>query len=247
MTALSSISSGYDSPAAAVVAREAGCTHTITIGKSSSYWRGSDSGKPIADKLGMTCDEYDRTASSYPDEVAVWAGCAWGGTLNYTLFEYPSPLCLFFTGWHGDTMWNLNDRIDPELQSHSDPFVRPDIGALGLCELRLMRGLWHCTVPFWGVRHAHELVKVTHSDEMIPWRIGGPYDKPIARRLAEEAGADRESFGQLKKNASLPDPFRWPRSPSDQASFREYLVELGGFAPSRLPAEFIRRSPPLKA
>ena len=33
---------------------------------------------------------------------------------------------------------------------------------------------------------------------MQPWSIGGTYDRPIARRIGEEAGVPREAFGQTK-------------------------------------------------
>jgi hypothetical protein len=33
---------------------------------------------------------------------------------------------------------------------------------------------------------------------MRPWSIGGTYDRPIARRLGEEAGVPRDAFGQTK-------------------------------------------------
>ncbi len=187
VSTLCSISSGYDSPAAAVVAREAGCTHTVTIKDSSSLWRGSDSGLPVAEALGMSCMEYARTAKDYPLEETIWAACAWGGTLNYTLFDYTSPLCLFFTGWCGDTMW---DRVG----EHSmDPFETRTVGSLGFSEFRLSRGVWQCVVPFWGARHLPQLKRITSSTEMLPWSLGINYDRPIARRLAEEAGVPRRA------------------------------------------------------
>ena len=33
---------------------------------------------------------------------------------------------------------------------------------------------------------------------MRPWSIGGAYDRPIPRRIAEEAGVPRDLFGQNK-------------------------------------------------
>jgi hypothetical protein len=39
---------------------------------------------------------------------------------------------------------------------------------------------------------------------MHPWKLGnGYYDRPIARRIAEEAGVPREFFGQRKRGAGL--------------------------------------------
>lgn len=236
VTSLCTVSSGYDSSATAVVAREAGCTETVTIRDSTSFWRGSDSGERVAKMLGLGCREYPRMAVEYPLEEAVWAGSIWAGILNWTLFDYPSPLSLFFTGCHGEKMW---DRVDHD---HPDPFARRHISSLGFCEFRLFRGSWQCPVPFWAVRHAKELKRITVSDEMKPWWFGADYDKPIARRLLEEAGVPRSLFGRTNKNSVLPDPFPWPRSPGAQASYRQFLRDQGIPSPARTKAEFIRKT-----
>ena len=34
---------------------------------------------------------------------------------------------------------------------------------------------------------------------MKPWSVAKSYDRPIARRIAEEAGVPRHLFGQVKK------------------------------------------------
>jgi hypothetical protein len=39
--------------------------------------------------------------------------------------------------------------------------------------------------------------------EMAPWSIGGEYDRPIPRRIVEEAGVERDSFGQSKKAVAV--------------------------------------------
>lgn len=46
---LTSLSSGYDACATAVIAKSAGCTRAVTIEQSNSLWRGADTGAPIAD------------------------------------------------------------------------------------------------------------------------------------------------------------------------------------------------------
>jgi hypothetical protein len=43
---------------------------------------------------------------------------------------------------------------------------------------------------------------------MNPWSLGAGYDKPIARRLAEEAGVPRHLFGQAKKGGPRRSPQR---------------------------------------
>ena len=114
-------------------------------------------------------------------EEAIWAATGRAGILNWTQFDYPEPLCLMFTGCHGEKMW---DRV---CHDHPDPFVRRDEASLGFCEFRLFKGVFQCVVPFWGVRHSHELRAITLSDEMKPWYMNRDYDKPIARRIVEDA------------------------------------------------------------
>jgi hypothetical protein len=133
-------------------------------------------------------------------------------------------------------MW---DRVDHD---HPDPFVRRDIASLGFCEFRLHKGVWQCTLPFWGVRHSDQLKRITLSNEMVPWYMQADYDKPIARRLVEEAGVPRALFGQTKKNSVLPDPFAWPRSPSAQKRFQEFLRVRGIGGPGPIIVQFFRKA-----
>jgi len=221
ISTLTSISSGYDSSASAVIAREAGCGDSVTIDKSSSLWRGSDSGVNVAKHLGLSCKEYPLMAKEYPSEAAVWASEGKAGVLNWTLFDYPEPLCLFFTGCHGEKMW---DRV---LHDHPDPFVRRDTSSLGFCEFRLFQGVFQCVVPFWGVRHSMELRKVTESQEMSPWYRNVDYDKPAARRILQEAGVPGHLFGTRKKNTSHEASFKWPYSKDDQESYETFLEDRG--------------------
>lgn len=62
---------------------------------------------------------------------------------------------------------------------------------------------------------------------MRPWSVGGSYDRPIARRVGEEAGIPRHLFGTLKKNTSLEARFHWPVSRSAQKSYADYLRRQG--------------------
>ena len=234
ITPLSGISRGYDSCAAAVISREAGCTQTVTIKHSASLWRGSDSGARIAEKLGMLCTEHPRTAKHYPLEQAMWAAAGRAGILSWTLFDFPEPLCLFFTGWHGEKMWDRVSHDSP------DPFVRRDPGSLDFCEYRLHKGIFQCPVPFWAARHNQETREITLSDEMKPWYTNKDYDKPIARRIIEEAGVPGNLFGTLKKNTSHEEPFRWPYSPDTRASFAEYLRKRGMRSPSAAMVRLLR-------
>ena len=230
---LASISSGYDSPAAAVVAKHAGCTQAVTLKQSSSFWRGSDSGQEIAGHLGLSCRSYDRTAETYPHEEAFWAASGHCNLLSWTLFEYPEPVCLFFVGCYGDAIW---DR-----KKLRDPFSFHVWDDLAMSEYRLIRGMLQCVVPFWGMRHDKEIEAITFSEEMAPWTMHNNYDRPIARRLVEEAGVPRGAFAVRKKDTSHEAAFRWPYTPASQARFRQYLESRSLTAPRPFMVRFLRR------
>jgi hypothetical protein len=69
--------------------------------------------------------------------------------------------------------------------------------ALG--EFRLRTGFLHFAPATIAAVHAPLIHGWNTAPEMQPWSIGGDYDKPIARRIAEEAGVPRHLFGQEKK------------------------------------------------
>lgn len=70
---LATISSGYDSPAAAVMAKHAGCNEAVSITDATSIIGKSDSGLKIANALGMNCKIYKRVPDQYHNEIAFWA------------------------------------------------------------------------------------------------------------------------------------------------------------------------------
>lgn len=223
---VATVSSGYDASVAAVIAREAGCRRTVTIRRATSLWRGSDSGEEVARHLELACTTSDRTARRYPFEEAIWAVAARPGVMNWTLFDYAEPLSLLFTGSYGDKVWGRR-RLDI-----SDPFELTYLSHGGIGEFRLLRGVFHCPVPFWGMRHFRELEAISFSEEMEPWVLHRAYDRPIARRIVEEAGVPREAFARRKKNTSHDAAFLWPYSAASLARFRAFLESRGIRAPS---------------
>jgi hypothetical protein len=236
VTPLASISTGYDSATSAVVARQAGCTQAVTFTTATSLANRPDSGAANAGRLGLACREYPRTAAVYPHEVKVWAAAGRPGELNWTQFDFPEPLCLFFTGIHGDEMWS---RKTLDL---SDSFWRAEIDGFGLCEFRLFKGVFHCAVPFWGCRRAQEIQAITFSKPMEPWARFTDYDRPIPTRLLEEAGLPRTEFGQRKNNTSTEAPFLWPYSAEAQALFAQYLKARNVAVPSSPRIALARRA-----
>jgi hypothetical protein len=233
---LTSISSGYDSAAVAAVVSQVGCKRAATIGQSTSLWRGSDSGANIAAILGLECQSYRRTSRSFPHEESIWAAGGRPGVLNWTLFDYPEPLCCFFSGCHGDKLW---ERTTAELR---DPFEIPSIADLGIGEFRLIKGIFHCPMPFWGIRHLRQIRAIGLQEEMKPWMLGTRgYDRPIARRIIEEAGIPRGAFAVRKKNTAHEAAFLWPYSPDAGERFAAYLSNQGLYAPRPLTLSLVRR------
>jgi hypothetical protein len=229
---LATVSSGYDSPAVALLSRHAGCERAITISDSNSMWRGSDSGTAIAKKLGLSCRSYRRTAASYPNEIAVWAASGKAGLLSWSRFEWPGPVCAAFLGSYCDTIWSRK-RIPRDYTERSQSF-------LSMGEFRLWSGMLQCPVSFLGMHHAEEINAIASLPEMEPWSVGGSYDRPIPRRMLEEAGLARGSFAQRKKDTSHESPFRWPYSREASQSFRSYLLARGRRVPHMSSVAIIR-------
>ena len=230
------LSRGYDSVASAVIAKWLGCTRAATIRQSRSLWRGSDSGTDIARHLGLSCKSYPRVAKRYALEETIWAASGRPGLMNWTLFDYPRPLSLFLTGSYGDKVWSCGRRV------YSDPLAGTIPSDLGLAEFRLFRGIFHCPPPFWGMRHYRELQTLSFSEEMEPWTLHNDYDRPIPRRIAEEAGVPREAFGMRKMNTSHEAAFLWPYSPEVEQDFTAYLHKQGVFSPTSHQVWALRRA-----
>lgn len=188
---LGTCSSGYDSTACLVLAGELGCRDAVTLTLG-----GEDSGKPIAEQLRMGVKCFERSA---PDDhrISEFVATGMGGEdLAYAAFESDVAGSVLLTGFHGDRIWSKG-------AAPNDCLERGDISGSSLGEFRLRCGFVHAPVPFIGALHHRAVARISHSKDMAHWSIGGWYDRPIPRRIAEEAGIARTAFGQSKKAASL--------------------------------------------
>ena len=73
-----------------------------------------------------------------------------------------------------------------------------------------------------------EVERISHLPEMRPYSVGGDYDRPIARRIIEEAGVPRGAFARSKKGMAL--IFSWGPmflSPPVREGFHRFLRENG--------------------
>ena len=102
---------------------------------------------------------------------------------------------MLVTAFFGDGMWWMNRPRRPILW-------RSDQSGSSLGEWRLRVGFIHVPLPCLGAEHYPDTQRISRSPEMRPWVLGRRYDKPIPRRILEEAGVPRGTFGEVKRAAS---------------------------------------------
>lgn len=187
---IAALSSGYDSPAAAVLARKVGCDEALTFSKARGSKNTSDSGAKIADILGMKVKTYGRLdylkQTGFP-EVDTYGPC------EFASFAGELKGRILFTGFNGDGIWDKN------CQFCSPYIVRSGAGGHAFTELRLRHGFIHLPVAFLGCTSHLSIHRISNSEEMMPWSTGNSYDRPIPRRLVEESGVNRNLFGVKKR------------------------------------------------
>jgi hypothetical protein len=181
---IASISSGYDSAAGAVLAAAAGCDRAVTLRSGKN--KVADSGRPIAEALGLCCVERERRIEAgfggrytEADFIASFDP----GDSVFTAFSDLLPGSLFLTGHHGGGLWDAG--LPP-----NDAIRRKDASGMGLHEFRLGTDFVTVPLPFVGATRHTDISAIALSDEMRPFSVAGKYDKPIPRRLLEEAGGN---------------------------------------------------------
>ena len=200
---ISTISQGYDSAAIAAVARAAGCQEAITyVGPPQGPDRLTDSGEEIGAQLGMQVTAINRSEHLQVQAKQIAEFCATpsqGSGFLLALAEEQLEGSILCVGRTGDAFWSLDERFNtPDLVSAP---VRSTTSTSYL-EYRLRVGYFSFGVPFIGAIHRLALQSIAESDDMKPWSIGGSYDRPLQRRILEQAGVERDTFGQ-QKMASL--------------------------------------------
>lgn len=218
VTVFSTISRGYDSPVASILAREAGSVGAFTIKSARSIIPREDSGSEICRHLGLSCKEFSSSRRDFKDELWYWAANGSLQDMNFSIFDYPPGPSAMFTGFNGDMVWSKST------SSPDDFLKRKDSTGLGFCEHRLMKGVIHCPVPFWGIRRLREIKQISLDPEMAPWSIPGDYDRPIPRRIVESAGVPRECFGQKKSATTVDELILFPVKHQLRQDYRQFLA-----------------------
>lgn len=189
-------STGYDSSVCAVLGKQIGCDEAVVF--ESKKGQRKDSGKDIVQALGYgTIHEKDEkdylnipSASNYiPMFVA-------SGELGTSVF-FAAAHCeltgkMHLSGVHGDKIW---DRWGKENNPNIIRSAYPDTAKK---EYRLAVGYLTVLPAFLAISRHHDLHRISNSAEMRTWQLDNSYDRPIPRRIVEDAGVNRQLFGQHK-------------------------------------------------
>jgi len=252
MKIFSTQSKGYDSTAVNALAAPFGIDKVFTSVQSKerqSFYLGeqvsqpSDDGTPICESLGLTCVAIDRLAfrENLSNEHFYWAGLDNNQDLNlHHIQSFVSTPTLLLTGQYGEFWYTRDITGEHRMHYFDDALKKWDLAGHGLSEIRLKAGFIQAAIPVIGSRNRNAILGITESPEMQPWRLNTRYDRPIPRRIAEEAGVPREMFGQVKLASivHLPTP-NVPVTPALRAEFFRHLIKsklLGRVGIRLLPA-----------
>jgi hypothetical protein len=233
--ALATVSGGYDANALAALLSRLGVHEAVTFYDEN---RGEDSGETVARFLGMKVNVYARTAFRTTSGVDEAEFLSWPDKISDIVLASCEELLVgkvLAMGRHGDVVFDNSAHVVVadfrSLPRHG--------GGSRMSEFRLRTGFLNFN-PFYAVSlHLSAMRAITTSEEMAAWRLGGRYDRPIARRIIEEAGVPRGAFGTTKRASAIHE-FGSPAdmSPSSRADFESYRRSMP--RPGLLPRGLVR-------
>ncbi|TKB67902.1 MAG: hypothetical protein E8D52_11600 [Nitrospira sp.] len=231
---LSTQSKGYDSTAVNALAAPYGIDRvfTVTQAKSTAHLAHQqtgplqdDDGSAICDVLGLRYTQLARDVytRNFDDESLFYTALHLSQDANLLgVKPHVSTVSLLLTGTLGEIWYPRSTSGD---RAHVDTDIRRwDLGGHGLSEWRLVVGLIHLPLPYIGARRKADILAMTESPEMNPWRMWTKYDRPIPRRIAEEAGVPRQLFGQSKLGSVV--LFCHPAVPYGEGLRRSFFASL---------------------
>ncbi len=227
-------SRGYDTTAVNSIACAYGIDKVFTVSKAKSNFYlahndegklPSDDGEDICTSLGLKFIRLNRRAftEEFGQEHLFYCVLHHNQDANLKdIAKHVPRVSLLLTGTYGsiwDTEKCFSNRVvlDGSLR-------RSDLSTHGMSEFRLVAGFIQLPFPYIGARRMSDILRITESSEMDPWRLGNLYDRPIARRIAEEAGVPRQIFGQSKMGSVV--IFSAPSIPYGKALRREFFDYL---------------------
>lgn len=181
--------------------KKIGCKTACTFNEPDKYK--DDDGSLIAEILGyetIICKD----ASHYLKNTELIEAehvCSGelGTTIIFEAFENEFKNNLVYYGKRGDKIWNKNWKTP----NNEFEFLDECFAGISMSEWRLRVGFILVPLPLYGGKQWISIHKISNSEEMEKWSIGGDYDRPIPRRMVEENGVGRELFGTAKKVQDL--------------------------------------------
>jgi hypothetical protein len=194
----STCSSGYDSTTVTALAAAAvGPAGVVALSLRSARGGADDSGRPIADALRVACIERDREHAAREGREVEWLTTgSGGGDFPLTVFEPELQGSVLLTGVHGDRVWERTTQPSGVLR-------RIDTSGASLADFRRRVGCLHVPIPFIGALRDVEIHAISNSPALRPYSVGGSYDRPICRRILEQAGVPRRLVGYRKQAAAI--------------------------------------------
>lgn len=241
-------SKGYDSTCCNALMAPHGvrAVFTVSQGRSGGGYadrdaadQTDDDGTDIARALGLEVIAVDRRAfeAGIDHELLFWAGMQRNRDFNFVAIHVALRACLpdgspavLMGGAYGE-IWYPSDvqtvRFSHPFKSghiEDDTLKQRDVAHCGLSEVRLEVGYIQAALPFMGARRRPDIVAISNAPEMRPWRCVPGYDRPIARRIAEQAGVPRQYFGQVKRASAVEfPPPDVPRDAELRRAFERFL------------------------
>jgi hypothetical protein len=210
---ITTMSKGYDSPTVSLLAKVSGCKDALTL--DVAIMGIDDSGMEIGKAMGFNVYSYKHIMAQYSDDdskvdnlrtefeddlqhIASEFIATGGVGDDVAFYPFQEKLIhrLFLTGSFGDSMWNKNSKVKPGLSS-TVPYMK------SITEYRLRVGFIFFPVPSLAARFPAPVINISNSEELKMYSNGSDYDRPICRRMIEEAGIPSHWFG-VRKNATAP-------------------------------------------
>jgi len=234
---LSTQSKGYDSTAVNAFAAKFGIDTAFTVSQSKGSGAfaendtesaSDDDGTEIANRLGFPCVSIERRRfqQELEDEYLYFAGIANCEDLNFSgITPYIDSPSILLTGTLGELYYPAtyySSRFPGE--PVGTDLRRGDLSGHGLTEVRLASGFVQLPLIYVGAQQRESITRITESKEMDPWRLNNAYDRPIPRRVAEEAGVPRAWFGQKKMATAI--SYSRPNIPQGSKLRKEFFSFL---------------------
>lgn len=215
---IGTISRGYDAPSACALAKEVGCDEVFTFVDNAE-----DDGTEIAKILGYTKIHRVNSKQYKRNEHLLEAEAFASGETDpvFINFENLYRDKILFLGDRGDSVY---ERLHANENNDFDFHVGNQLSQASqtIFENMLKNNCIKIALPLIGGDRWTDLKRISNSEEMTPYSIGDHYDRPISRRLLEEAGVKRDMFGQKKFGGGISyslDTFNRMRSKMAVKSF----------------------------